>query len=276
MEKLDRLGWAAGLSFVSHGVRVGLRVNDPGILERATAHLPPCWKPSASPVVAELCSLLIGRRTPGSNVRRYHLLYWGSGRVARTLDDEEIFRALESLLHFVVAVRAPRKLFVRAGVVGWHDQAVIICGPSSGGTTTLVEGLVRAGAVYYSDQYAVLDRHGRVHAYPTPLTFRNGADGPPRRCPVETLGGRVGTRPLPVGMVLVTQYQPRARWRPRTLSSGQAMLALLAHTVQARLRPKLALTTLRQLAANARTLRGKRGEAEDTILPLLNDLGSRQ
>ena len=51
MEKLDRLGWAAGLRFVSHGVRIGIRVNDPGALEQVGAHLPPHWKPSASPIV---------------------------------------------------------------------------------------------------------------------------------------------------------------------------------------------------------------------------------
>src|SRR5690348_16346539 len=100
MEKLDRLGWAAGLSFISHGVRIGIRMNtkNPEILERVAAHLPAHWKPSPSPIVTELCSLLIGNSVPGSSVRRFHLLYWGSGRVHRTLEDEEIFQALEFLL----------------------------------------------------------------------------------------------------------------------------------------------------------------------------------
>jgi hypothetical protein len=56
------------------------------------------------------------------------------------------------------------------------------------------------------------------------------------------------------------------------LSRGQAVLALLSHTVQARLRPAMALATLRRVAADATTLKGKRGEAEDMVLPLLHHL----
>jgi hypothetical protein len=185
------------------------------------------------------------------------------------MDDDEIFQALESLLNLVVAVRAPRRVFVRAAVVGWHDRALVICGPPSSGKTTLLEALIRAGAVYYSDEYAVLDAQGRVLAYPKPSTWQNGG-GPLERSPVETLSGRVGRKPLPVGMVLLTRYEAQARWRPRRLSPGQAVLGLLAHTVPARLRPKFALATLRRVAASAITLRGKRGEAGDTA-PLLLD-----
>jgi hypothetical protein len=271
---LDRLGWAAGLSIVSHGVRIGIRVNDPGVLQRVADHLPPGWKPSGSPLVTELCSLLVGGSNPGSRIRRYHLLYWGSGRIARTLDDAELFVALESLLDLVVAVRAPRRIFVRAAVVGWQGKGVVICGPPSSGKTTLVEALLRAGATYYSDQYAVLDARGSVHPYPKPLTVRGEADASLKRYPGETLPGRVGTKSLPVRLVLLTRYQPGTRWRPGILSPGQAVLGLLAHTVPARLRPKVALATLRRIAASATTLRGKRGEAEDIVVRLLNYLGS--
>jgi hypothetical protein len=35
---------------------------------------------------------------------------------------------------------------------------------SYSGKTTLVSELIRAGATYYSDEYAVIDERGRVHA----------------------------------------------------------------------------------------------------------------
>jgi hypothetical protein len=244
-------------------VRIGVRVNDASVLERVAAHLPPRSKPSVSPTVDELCSVLVGGSTESPGVRRYNLLYWGSGRIARTLDREEVFQALESLLHLVVAARARRQMFVRAGVVGWRGQGLIICGPPSSGKTTLVEALIRAGATYYSDQYAVLDGRGRVHPYPQPLGRALGA---------EHSALTVLPKALPVGLVVLTQYQPGIRWRPRVLSSGQAVLALLAHTVQARIRPAAALATLRRVAASATTLKGKRGEVEDAVVPLLNHL----
>jgi len=272
MEKLDRLGWAAGLRFVSHGVRIGIRVNEPGALERVGAHLPPHWKPSASPIVDELCSLLVGGNTRGSGIRRYNLLYWGAGRVARTMDNDEVFHALEELLHVVVSTGARRRVFVRAAAVAWRGKALIICGPSASGKTALVEALVRAGATFYSDRYVVLDARGRVHPYPGPLVFRDGAEEKVRKCSVESLGGRVAKKPLPVGLVLETQYRRGTRFRPRVLSTGQALLALLRETVQARLRPGFALATCRRVAGSALTLRGKRGEAEDTVTPLFDHL----
>src|SRR5216683_3435350 len=273
MEKLNRLGWAAGLSFVSHGVRVGIRVNDPTALERVSTHLPPGWKPSRSTIVDQLCSLVVGGSArPG--IRRYNLLYWGAGMMARTLDRDEIFQALEALLDLVVATQAPRRLFVRAAVAGWNGRAVLICGPPSSGKTTLLEALIRAGATYYSDQYAVLDSRGRVHPYVNSVRPGDAANGQGRKRPVDILAGRIGARPLPIGLIIITQYRRGAHWRPRVLSRGQAMLALLAESIQVRLQPNLALALCRRAAASATTLRGKRAEAADVVLRLLNHLSS--
>jgi hypothetical protein len=274
MAKLDRLGWAAGLCFISYGARIGIRVNDPAALERIASHLPPRWKPAASPIVKQLCSLHLGGSTTSPGVRRYNLLYWGVSRIARTLDRDEVFQALESLLHLVVSTQATDKVFVQAGVVGWGGRAIVISGPPCSGKTTLVGALVRAGATYYSDLYAVFDAQGRVHPYPTPLNFQEG-EGQTKRYAVETFGGQLGTKPLPVGLVLVAPYHSGAQWRPRVLSSGQAVLTLLADTVPARLRPRLALASLRCVVASAAILKGKRGEADAMVQSVLDHVGGR-
>ena len=96
MAKLDRLGWAAGISFESYGARIGVRVNDPAVLERLADRLPPGWKPAPSPIVESLYSLILGGSEPGSRMRRYHLLYAGSARLTRTMDGEELFDLLEA------------------------------------------------------------------------------------------------------------------------------------------------------------------------------------
>jgi hypothetical protein len=270
MEKIDRLVWAAGISCVAHGARIGIRVNEPTILERVRQHLPPGWRPVSRPVVESLYSLIVGSSSPGSNVRRYHLLYAGAARLARTMELDEVFQTLESNLHFNVAVGAKRRLFVHAGVVGWNGRAIVIPGLSRSGKTTLVAELVRAGATYYSDEYAVFDTQGRVHPYPKPLSIREEPDKPGKPYPVEAFGGSAGTRPLPVGLVAVMEYHSGAKWRPRALTPGEAMLALLANTVLARSRPELALATFQHVVPTALTLKGRRGEAHAVVRSLLD------
>jgi len=145
-------------------------------------------------------------------------------------------------------------------------------GRSYTGKTTLVAELIKAGAVYYSDEYAVLDSRGRVYPYPRPLQIRDGENGKQQRCSVEKLGGRAGHRTLPVKLVIVSAYKPGARWRPRALSAGQGVLELLNQTVSARTHPHKALAALRQVATHALILKGARGEAGDLTAPLLKYL----
>jgi hypothetical protein len=133
-----------------------------------------------------------------------------------------------------------------------------------------VEALVRAGASYYSDEYAVFDVEGRVHPYPKPLTLKQRNPAGKRQCSVEDLGGQVGTEPLPVGRIVATSYRPGARWRPRVLSRGPAALALLDNTVVARTRPSFALGVIRRATARAVLLKSPRGDVEEAVGRLLN------
>ena len=162
MAKIDRLGWADGMSFTSYGVRLGVRVNDSAILEEVIARLPPGSKPGSFAAVDHLYSIIGSSPQPGSRVRRLCLGYWNLLRFARARDFDTVLDAFESQVQLNVAEFAPRRVFVHAGVVGWNDRAILIPGISYSGKTTLVDQLIRAGATYYSDEYAVLDVRGRV------------------------------------------------------------------------------------------------------------------
>lgn len=263
MDKIDRLGWAAGIAFRAYGVSVGVRVTDGGVLDRVQALLPPGWMPAAKPTVRRLFSLIVGGPTGRAGVRRFNILYADSMRLFRSHDLDEALRLLELYVHTDIADRAPRRTFVHAGVVGWNGQAIVIPGRSCSGKSSLVTALVKAGATYYSDEFAVLDERGRVHPYPIPLAIRRGQPGvPPTKCRVEEIGGVAGTRPLPVGLVLLTRYVSGARFRPRPVSAGRTVLELLANTLPARRRPGRVLDVLSQVASQALALRGTRGEAE--------------
>ena len=181
MAKLDRLGWAAGRAFVAHGVRVGIRTNRPEVLEGLEQYFPLGWKPCADERVHHLYSLIVGG-SERPNVRRFHLLYVDALRVVRTMELQDIFVLLEYDLEVYVAEQARRRVFVHAGAVGWNGRAIILPGQTRSGKTTLVAALVRAGATYYSDEYAVIDTQGRVHPYPRPLMIRTET-GELQKCP---------------------------------------------------------------------------------------------
>jgi hypothetical protein len=272
MQKIDRLGWADGICFTSYGLRIGIRVNESELLARLPDHLPPGWKPANSPVVDRLYSLRAATTGRSTAVRNFNLLYAGAARLVRTRELEDVFEPLESDLQMFVAEWARRRIFVHAGVVGWRGQAIVIPGTSYSGKSTLVAALVRAGATYYSDEYAVFDAQGRVHPYARKLSLRSEEPGSPERCEPETLGGRRGARPLPVGLVALSLYKAGARWRPRRLSPGQAALALLGNTVPARHRPDAVFAALHPSVTHAVALRGRRGEADETAAALLRTL----
>src|ERR1051325_1749270 len=269
MKKIDRLGWAAGFSFISYGRRLGIRTNDPAIPGRLQKHLPPGWKPSSSNVVERLYSIVAGGPSSRPNVRRFNLLYGDITRLARSVDIDEVLETFESNLRLFVAEAARRRLFVHAGVVGWRGRAILIPGQSMSGKTSLVLELVRAGATYYSDEYAVLDEQGRVHPFPKTLSIREHSRYRQTEYPVESFGGRRGVKPLPVGLVLVSPYKAGAHWRPQPVSAGQGILELLSHTVSARRQPERALAVLQRALIDASIIKGARGEAHQVAGSIL-------
>lgn len=260
--ELDRIQWKAGLSLVSYGVRIGIRVSESNILEQLQDYLPPGWEEFPSLDVDELYSLVVSKSPDG------YQLYRGQEELLQSLDLEDIFETLDSDLRLRVGTLVEDRLFVHAGVVGWLGRVIAIPGRSFSGKTTLVEALTKAGATYYSDEYAVFDPDGLVYPYPRRLSIRRGGDKWVRRS-VEDFGGKVGTKPLPLGLVVQTQYQPKAVWCPQEMSLGEAVLALLDNTIVARTRPEFALPILSRAVSGARAFEGKRGEAEDVAGAIL-------
>jgi len=198
--------------------------------------------------------------------RHLNLLYAGDNRIAGTPRLDQAIDALESDLQLFVAETAPRRVFIHAGVVALQGKAVVIPGRSFSGKTSLVAALVKAGAIYYSDEYAVIDERGLVHHYARPLSIREyGHVYKAKKYQVEALGGRSGAKPLTVGMVVVSKYKPGARWRPRKLSEGEGALELMANTVSARRQPEAMLSAIRKVVSLAPVLKGSRGEAHQVV-----------
>ena len=252
---------AAGRSLTTYGVHLGIRTNRPEELGSLSDYFPPLWQPSARIRVDRVFSLLIGESI--------HVLFEEGDTAMEFARVEGLLATFESRVKMYVAEMSPQYVFVHAGAVGWQQKAILVPGRSYAGKTSLVAAMVRAGATYYSDEYAVLDLAGRVHPYPQPLEIRDPETELQKRCSAESLGGIVGTEPLPVGLVVLAPYKAEACWDPTPLPSGQAVLQLLANTVSARRKPGVVLQTLHRALAEASTLKGSRGEAKETAERIL-------
>jgi hypothetical protein len=257
-------GWRR-FGFEAYGVAGVIFLDSQELVERVEMILPPGWKRREPEAGDEFFTL--ARR----DLINYSLEY-GAGAVSGSSDVDVALAVMETQLRAFVAVRSPEHIFVHAGVVGLRGRAIVIPGGSFGGKTTLVTALIRAGATYYSDEFAVLDADGMVHPYPKALSIRldglNQTDHD-----VAAFGATIGTEPLPVGFVVVTQYLPGAEWRPEPLSPGESVLALLANTVPAQERPEQALATIKRAIAGATVISSDRGEAAEVVAHLLDVVG---
>jgi hypothetical protein len=241
----------------AYGVAFEVRMDDRRFLPAVRARFPPGWR--------------VTRRSPAAVLSLAHEPRSGmavrvEGRLAaRGLSHAQALDVLESELQLSVARLARPEVFVHAGVVAVDGRALLVPGRSGAGKTTLVRALVEAGATYYSDEYAVIDRDGRVHPYARRPSVRVRA-GRKERHPVPRSRGRGA---VPVGLVVETRYRAGARWTPVSLSAGEIVLALLGNTVPARDRPAEVLAVLARAAEGASGLRSDRGAAARTARTLI-------
>jgi hypothetical protein len=270
MQKLNRLDWAESITLSSFGVRAGVRVNAPGLLRHVLPLLPPGWKKSRRVIVQRLYSLVAAQGSERAGARRLHVLYADSMRVAREAALDQMLAALESDLHRFIAEAASDMTFLHAGVVAWQGRAIVFPGRSLSGKTTLVREMLRLGATYYSDEFAVVDDSGLVHPFARPLGIREDSSYAQKKYSAEGLGAASGVKPLPMGMAVICNYEAGTRWQPAPLSRGQGALELLGNSVAARSQPQQTLKRLQKLVSHAVFIQGRRGEAHEVAGSILD------
>jgi len=118
MEKIDRLGWAAGFSLDAYGVTIGVRVTDARVVPRLRAVVPYGAKPSRRRRVDYLYSIVVGSLDGAARPRRLHLAYSDLAKLVRTFDFDKVVEALEHDMPLVMGARTRQWVFLHAGVVG--------------------------------------------------------------------------------------------------------------------------------------------------------------
>lgn len=267
LENLSRFEWRAQLAFSLYGARIGVQSNRAEGLRALEEMFPPQWRSYHGARVDYVFSLHIAPPTR-SGRKPFHTLFENGEQAMRSHELGRLAEAFERQMQSALAQAARGKVYVHAGAVGWRGRAILLPGRTFTGKSTLVRELVRAGAVYYSDEYAVLDGQGRLHPFARPLALRNERLVN-EKLSFQELGGVIGKKPIPVGTILVAKYRSGAKWRPQTLTPGIGTLALLANTVTARSGQPLVLEVLSRVAMNATILKSARGEAREFAAQLL-------
>lgn len=256
------------IGFQAYNVKLGI-ASDEGfylkcVLERLDEILPDGFEFIEESEIEHL--LEIKQKKDGNYQIIYQIIKEGEV-LADWRKREDFFCLIESRIRLTVAEFAKDKVFLHASAVGWRGKAIIIPASSFAGKTTLVAELIKSGAAYYSDEYAILDEDGFVHPYTKKLSMRGIIDDYKQMdVAAESLGAVVGREPLPVGLVLICRFDKsvdnRKEFRAEILSSGQGIIELLAHSISIRNNPAFVLKVLNKVSSRAIIAKTRRGEAE--------------
>ncbi len=247
-------------TFVSYDVKVRIESNCPSLLNKARILVGTAFGDKATiienarPVTDHVFGIV-------ENQGVFELFKNGSF-VSSGASERNFFKYLNSVLRLEVGEFVEEKVFMHAGVVGLNGKALVFPAISFSGKSTLTAELVKQGAEYYSDEYAVFEPNGNVGNFPRPISLRDPGTTRETDVTVEELGGRVGKDFVPVGMVLFTSFSRGARWDPEVLSPGAAIMEMIPHTLTIRRNPAFSLKVLDLVAQRAIILKSPRGDVK--------------
>jgi hypothetical protein len=256
------------LTFESYGVRVSLVSKRAELIDRAVAV-------ATKAFLGKLMFIENSGSDPGYEfgfdlVDGDFVLYQNGEQTNSVSSEFVFFKYFNSILRVTVAENAVDRVFVHAGVVGRKGKAVLFPGRSFKGKSTLVVELIKLGATYYSDEYAVIGKDGLVEPFPREISLRSviqqhdEVDVAP-----ETFGAEVGTLPLSVGCVILTEFQHSAVWNPQTLTVGNGILETIPHTIPIRADPEMSLKILNVAFSNAIVAKSLRGDVKKDAVAIL-------
>jgi len=185
---------------------------------------------------------------------------------------EELVVALIKVLDDAIVARLDPLRAIHSGAVGWGGRVILLPGSTHSGKSSLVAELLRRGAVYFSDEYSLIDDQGFVHPYPRPLLLRNGQ---PRQVPVlaSELSAAVADTSAPVGWIFALRYEPQSAWNVERMAQGEAVLTLLRNTPHFLSESPEMVAAFAKAVAGASFYAGQRPdvvEAADHILQMID------
>ena len=183
------------------------------------------------------------------------------------VEDQCQIPSVMGALELYVAELAPGLIFIHAGAVTIDGVGVIVPGRTMAGKSTLIMALVAAGAVYYSDEYAILNEDAMLLPYPRHLHMRPREGGEGMDVDPDTIG-TTGSGPAPIALIAHLTFGET--WHVGDLSPARRVLALLDNAVAAQSRTPEVLARCSTVAETAVGLSGTRGDAAQTAATIVS------
>lgn len=87
-----------------------------------------------------------------------------------------ILEYLEYQIYNFLIDRLSNYYLIHAGVVSWHNNALLLPARSGGGKTTLIASLIKNGLKYLTDEIAIIEpRTLMIYPFPKPLNIKTGS-----------------------------------------------------------------------------------------------------
>lgn len=266
IEKLNQIKWASQLYFEAYGTRIGVRFNTVEAMESLEKILPNILPNGWNEIEDSSSEFIFSIISTQKRKSKKNVIYKNGELISTNFSPKDIWEIIDSQIRMTVGEYSKDFVFIHAGVVGWKGKAIVFPGSSYAGKSTLTAEFVKRGALYYSDDFTVLDKNGYVHPFPRKISLRGIIDDYRQLdFAVEELGGKRGTEPIPIGVLLLTKYKENARAKLKQISQGEGMMAGLENSLSVRQNPAQVLSVLSKALENAQIYKSNRNEAEKFV-----------
>lgn len=258
-EWLSEIDWKNKFAFECCGVKLRVRTDQADLELKLKKNLPSASRLCGNYEVSDELSLVVNQ---GKDKNGFYFNDELAMEISE-FDDSLLEPIGDKILVVLAQISLPEKFYLHAGGVAWNDFGILLPGTSFAGKTTLTRELIKAGADYLSDDCVVLDNQGYLLPFPRDLAIRTDSGERIFRN-AEYFGSKTAEKKVRLELILFTEFEKNAEWKPTPVSRGRGVLELMNNFYfrpSVGLMPGEILKSLVSVTSSVEMYEGKRNEA---------------
>jgi hypothetical protein len=269
-EQLENAVWEESLTCMCYEYTIAIKSSKLGYLELLKQKMPDNFELIESEILLPHFSIFLAETSEHNLVfyffdKLYPKLSFRNGETTF----EKNFQFLIELLGAFHAARNEKFVILHAGAVSYNGVGIIFPADSYSGKSSLTAEFVKQGATYFSDEYAIISKDGRLHPFSKPISIREPGGWTQTDVDVASFGGESAKQAVDIGYVLFTKFRKYARWRPKTISRARAVFDMLPHSINGKNNPEFTIQVLQNAIKTAKVLESSRGESRRFVKKFL-------